>query len=794
MRGQRRRSCVPSTEAVAMQPLRDPPTVAPSNRLGSNLLDGKVTEDHWRFLPLVVLVVLVLAPMWRLVLMRGTMITDDVFASDLMNEGFPYRHALSTALAHGEWPLWFTEIYGGYPLLARADAGACYPLNLLLYGLCDPYVALNLSILLTMLVGSTGMYFYTRDIGVSRRMAVVAGFAFAYSGFMVVHAKHPSMVDTVCWFPFGLFVLERLLRSGEDGQNRRLVFYAGLFALVFGTHFLAGHIQTAYYAGLVYCFYSATRILSRRGPDEKRGEGFAGRLVRRGRKPVSVAVVGAMAVGSLIAAVQVIPTYELVGLTQRGGGVSFDYSSEFPYDPADLAMFVYPLARGNMGDMTYRSHAVFWEDYGYVGLVVLSLAVVGVFRSWRQWHTRFFVVAALVALVLVLGSNTPAYRIVFTLFPGMKFFRFPTRCMFVVDTALIVLAAKGWTTVFARGPEWSRRGCRSLVGLVVLGAAVTDLLFFQLRQNSIVDSHVWREPPLTATRLNQDHSLFRLYSPFGRYTHRAAFASAHGWDGDLKPFVDQREFLQPDLNVLFGLSSADGYAELTPNYVVDVWGDQNRPGVISQLSRVHKDVLQTDERFQRLMNMFNVRYVLSLIPIWLDHLRPLERIGAVLVYENPEVMPRAYLVGRSRVVRSDAEALETILSSAFDPWKDVVITGDGAPKVDGSENAGVATVRSYRRNGVVVDVDAAGPSYLVLSDTFFPGWRATVDGKPTRIVQANVCQRAVAVESGHHQVRFSFVPLTVIAGLLVTVLGLGVSGVLLVIGRRRSIEPGHDGT
>jgi len=54
--------------------------------------------------------------------MQGVMITDDIFASDLMNDSFPARHYLGAMLQHGEFPLWYSSIYGGFPLIARAEA------------------------------------------------------------------------------------------------------------------------------------------------------------------------------------------------------------------------------------------------------------------------------------------------------------------------------------------------------------------------------------------------------------------------------------------------------------------------------------------------------------------------------------------------------------------------------------------------------------------------------------------------------------------------------------------------
>ncbi|MEK7248996.1 MAG: YfhO family protein, partial [Bacteroidota bacterium] len=400
--------------------------------------------------PVLFLVFMIILPYWKLATMQGFIITDDVFTSDIMNEGFPYRHYISEALKNGELPTWLPYIYGGIPLLARAEAGVCYPLNLLLFGLMSPYVALNLVILLTLITAALAMYFYARELEAETVGAIVAGLAFAYSGFMVSHIKHLSMVGTVCWFPLGLLIIERAVRRSSPKTLLWL-------SLVFGLQNLSGHTQTAYYSGLIYLCYFVFRLLSLRekaAPRKRKSKPPATLVVQLQPLKSQVfwfAIAMILAVG--ISAIQLLPTYELVGLTQRSGGVTFDYAASYAYDPSNIKTFFYPHANGDISNATYKGKSIFWEDYGYVGLVILLLAIFAAAKCWRRWHVRFFAITSIAAYVLVLGPNTPLYEAVFYLVPGMKFFRFPTRFLFIVDVSLAVLAALGMTQLFVNSRD-----------------------------------------------------------------------------------------------------------------------------------------------------------------------------------------------------------------------------------------------------------------------------------------------------------------------------------------------------
>ncbi len=148
----------------------------------------------------------------------------------------------------------------------------------------------------------------------------------------------------------------------------------------------------------------------------------------------------------------------------------------------------------------------------------------------------------------------------------------------------------------------------------------------------------------------------------GNQSHKRAFRQARGWEGDLRPFVEQREFLQPSSNVLYGLSSPTGYANLTPNYIVDIWGDQNRAGLITRMASTQGDTFQPVPAFWNLMRMNNVKYITSFWPFAATpKLRTLGIHGGAYLYQNDDFLPRAYLVADVSLVANDAAALTALI-------------------------------------------------------------------------------------------------------------------------------------
>src|SRR5260370_5688764 len=297
----------------------------------------------------------------------------------------------------------------------------------------------------------------------------------------------------------------------------------------------------------------------------------------------------------------------------------------------------------------------------------------------------------------------------------MRYFRFPTRFLMVVDASIAVLAAIGATRLLARSHRFNHG--------VAVAAVALELWSFQTRQNPIAPMAQWQSPPATARLLGGDAAgPFRIYSIGGRESHRAAFAKAHGWEGDLQPFIAQRDFLQPNTNVLYGIASADGYAQLTPSYVVDLWGDQNRSGLISETATVRGGKVIATASLLKILSLSNVKYLLSAWPIESDALVALAPVGPVFVYRNPLALPRAFMVGKYRLVADRQEADRLLLTPDFDPREEAILEEKPASAIGESGRADVV-IDSYGYTHGTARVAAKTPGLLVLSDTLYPGWQ-----------------------------------------------------------------------
>ena len=262
------------------------------------------------------------------------------------------------------------------------------------------------------------------------------------------------------------------------------------------------------------------------------------------------------------------------------------------------------------------------------------------------------------------------------------------------------------------------------------------------------------------------HTAEGLYGP--DVAHLQATVGGHFWPLALSPSAS------------LGVNSAEGGQPEGNDYVTRLqWQQPATPATVvvratlPEGELVVRGVSLIDERtggFQALVLSDRGRFRLA-------------HSGDVKIYENLDVLPRAFIVHRAIAVADDEVALALMSDVAFDPAAEIVLSevegmvlagdvGPGHTQTRRDSPAVVPDVTWYAPERVAIEVDAEAPGYLVLTDTWYPGWEATVDGEPSPIHRADVLFRAVAVDAGRHRVVFTFRPASLRVGVVISLAGL----------------------
>ncbi len=194
----------------------------------------------------------------------------------------------------------------------------------------------------------------------------------------------------------------------------------------------------------------------------------------------------------------------------------------------------------------------------------------------------------------------------------------------------------------------------------------------------------------------------------------------------------------------------------------------------------------------RLLELGSITHVVASHPEAFEALTP----GAVFpglfkapirVFQVPHPLPRTYAVGSARIA-DDPEGLPALLDPGFDPRHEVVLAGGLPPRAPASFS-GVSRIVEERPDRVLLEADLSEPGFVVLVDSYDPGWQAWSDGRPIRVLRANTAFRAVQVPGGRHRIEFVYRPWAVRVGLVLAGISLASTVAALVLLRGESSDP-----
>jgi len=723
--------------------------------------------------------------------------------TDSSFQTYPWSQYLSEVLHQWSFPFWDMYADAGRSFIGETQTGAFYPPNVLM-GLLPrnakgllPVSLIEGFVILHAFLASLFMYGLATHFGLSRFSAFVAGTTFAFGGSIGLRAfAQVNLFYASVWVPAVFWCYAKSL--GTHQPIRQLLF-ANLAGLALALSLLAGHHQPFIYMSLAIAGIAAALWLrSRKHPDESL---CRPRVIIR---QTLMLFVFAIAYASL----QLLPSLEYSKLAYRWVesvnptlvGQRVPYSivgTDNVLPPHGLILMLFP----------YLSAA---ENSPYLGILPLLLVLLSLPLLKKHRVVRLAFGLALVSALLSLGHFSPLHGLVYALVPGFDKGREASRIFLLAHFGLSLLAGVGCQAFLSPCPKQRRKPrTRIILAFTALSLAVCLIAFttyfYQIQtlsQNPDYGTHAFACLLLlaaSAVGLSRTFGFARtkslqfamtlilvfdfhfLLSPQIRlkreFDRKGNFEPKQYYSQD-----DVIQFLQSH-NGLFRVDFRDDYYPKNSGEVFKL-ETINGYGATS-LKQFYHFQAEAYPVGNVITDMMNVRYIVSQKGLDLPAAFQGEHAK---VYENPGFLPRAWLAGQVEVKKDFNEMVPLLRDPSFDPYRVAYVEqlrGDlqalipQAPVSNQLARAspadrGAAMFTRESPNRFRVETHSLMPKLLVVSQNWYPGWKARVNGQLRPVERVNGTLMGVPVDVGVSQVEFSYRPTGFFWALGLTVAALGV--------------------
>ena len=712
--------------------------------------------------------------------------------NDFLEQNFVYRLFSAVWLKKGIIPFWNPYVFSGMPFFADIQAALLYPVNLILTFFASKEwlspILVEYQIILHIAMAGSFMYLLAKEFGATKSGSFLAGITFMLCGFFTTHIFHSNLIYAASWFPLVVFLFKRTI-------DRISLLYMSSTAIVLAIVFFCGYPQLMvhmyYWLGAYYIYGLITRIVNKTKTALE---------IKRFLLFLSLVI---LSVG--ISAVQLLPTQELAQNSVRPK-LEFKESCEGSFRFYRFITLLVPNYFGkpqkgiywgiSEKDVNAGAH-YYWETAIYTGTVTLFLAFIACFFI-RTPIVIFLLIMSIISFLLSMGDSFFLYKLFFNYLPGFNAFRIPARFAFLFSFSVALLGALGLS--------WFQKEClkvsnnkKQIIEKIFLILAVFAVIWglaylFGAFKNGIsdfiikserfgnnfreisfyVDKHIYPDvvknvwifvmfficlSVLFIARLRAKISakIFTLF--LVSITLLDFFVFGYGYAaGNIDPrLIYYKTELVKQLQKL-GESEFFRINSRSSNPSTD---DLGGPYMIFRKNQgsVHNLFLmegynplrlkrQLVNRKDKTLDILNVKY-----KIYVD-----ENNQRMSLIPHPTYFPRCRMVYNYIVEKNENDILNKMYSPEFDHARTIILEEkpqiDIQPSNDSIENN--CKIISYSLNKIDIEVKTQKNGLLVLSEIYFPSWKAMVDNKPVPLYRADYALRAIPVSEGYHKVSCFF--------------------------------------
>ncbi len=686
--------------------------------------------------------------------------------SDIFSQFYMWKSIIGEGWKNLQIPLWNPYSYSGYPLLANFHSGVFYPLNILYIFFGDIW-SWNLLVIFPSIASALTMYLFLRTIKLSKIGSLIGGLIYSYSGFAISWAQFVTADQAMIWMPLLFIVLEKYIDTKRS-------YYLYWLPILFFLLITSGHFQIMVYISLLTIVYFFWKWF------ETRDITLIYKLI----------FPGLLTIG--IVCFQLLPTFELTKLGLRSVE---NYISGYNYGLLPLKYLVTLIAPdyfGNPATGNFFGAFNYHEAIFYTGVFSVFTFVMSMFLFRENKYVRFFSITAVISFLF--GFDTFLGRAVYTYnVPGVSTSS-AGRVAVIFSMCLAVLAA----IVVSNLQRINYKKVIFSIGTVVGSYLViyylaknTDNILNSVNTSSLL---LAQKRAITLRNLLLPGALVFTYSVLTLLSKKwKIFLWAvivltcfemyrFGWK--YIPFVPQHivypdtpvisflkdksktevfridreraEIMPPATWMQYRFMSPSGYDPMAIKEYADIYQRKingNLSGLVSRYSEL--------ERYDsEALGEFNVKYLLAVK-------RDKEgKLGGFNI--NYNIDQKMW----KKVFESEATAV--LENTNYKPR---------ARYLDGSK--GEISISSYEPNRIKISYTEGNDKTLVLADTYYPGWKATANGKPEQITKCEGIFRCIKLNEEKGEIIFTYKPESFYDGLKISIFSLVTTIVCLLYFRKK---------
>lgn len=724
--------------------------------------------------------------------------------NDQVRMFYPWRLFINESVSSGKLPLWNPYNFSGSPLLANFQSAVFYPLNLI-YFLFPQATAWSILVIFQPILGTLFMYLFLRQHIKEKLSAFLGAFAFGFSGFILCWSQENSVVgQTAIWLSLILYAIDKYILSKKPKYYLLLIFSLSVCIL-------AGFLQIAFYIFLTSLIYGLIRIKTN-GVGNKLLICFLLSYV------LSILVCAVQLLPSIEAFSEsprssasnetvlknyLLPAGRFITILAPdlfGNPASYNYFGGGFYQELVITIGIIPLSFALVSIFNRRKNPLIIFSF-WMAVISFLLAIKWPFTSWFYRQNIPLINTFTPSRILFITSSFLAILSGFGFSQVLKLDNRRSRQILLKIVIVMGVILIGFLGFHILNSTIKDKFTLNILGyfsstrysLNTLKVIIRNLVLPMLMLGSLIPLVVWPKKALLVKILviiffclGQFYFLNK-YLVIGEkellYPDHFIFQDIRKYQQQTNRFLSYGLPILSDVGITKRVYSPDGFDPVFPKrYGQLVQAVQNngiyKEGVetrieasLSNYTDNYKDLIG-NYRLWKLASLLGVNTIYNYAkdykdPLAIDMIFPAEIFKPLWqkdnwqAYQNREALPRAFLVNEYVVVTDPQKIMDIIFDPQVDLKKTVVLEEkpEGFSQNENEEgDMKEVNIISYQPNEVNIKVNSDKAGLLFLSDNFYPGWKALINGVDSKIYRADFSFRAVVVPKGEHVIIFRFEP------------------------------------